>query len=296
MKVKNTLKFLLSISLFVSLSGCSMFYGDHRTHYPKATFETCYKNPQIQRDEDAGLERLGFFSLGNQRVLEGPNNNLHIGYVSGVQQLETAIQAFKVGNAAPLNAIYTQITPKALSNFMIACNNLTIHSVNTALTDVLKKGALGGKMSAWQQYLNTTTAPQPTLFLTKPRTGTCSDQYAKSHPEVTKSVKYVFLMYEMKPFLNSNLSEIMQAAQTDKLVAQIEKKAPGNAAAVQAFLNNNPNSANSGTAVVQKALLESENGNWTDLIAIFQQVQPPQWRHFLVGCGELRQKYHLKNH
>ena len=199
-------------------------------------------------------------------------------------QLQNAIQALKAGNFGPINALYRNITPKALSNFMIACNKLTAHSANTALTSI------------GQQYLNTTPAPPPTLFLTKPRTGTCSDQYAKSHPEVTKAVKYVFLMYEMKPFLNSNLSEIMQAAQTDKLVAQIEKKAPGNAAAVQAFLNNNPNSANSGTAVVQKALLESENGNWTDLIAIFQQVQPPQWRHFLVGCGELRQKYHLKNH
>ena len=181
---------------------------------------------------------------------------------------------------------------------MIACNNLTIHSVNTALTKVLKKGALGRKMSAWQQYLNTTPAPQPTIFLTKPRTGTCSDQYAKSHPEITKAVKYVLLIYATKPLLNSTISEVAQASQQTAQLIQITKKVSPQVMpqVTQAFLNENPsNPATLRIANTQKALLESGNGQWAGLIAIFQQVQPPKWRHFFVGCSDLAQKYHIKN-
>ena len=289
MKVKNTLKFLLSISLFVSLSGCSMFYGDHRTHYPKATFETCYKNPQIQRDEDAGLERLGLFGLGEKEVLEGPNNNLHIGYVSGMTQLQNAIQALKAGNFGPINALYRNITPKALSNFMIACNKLTAHSANTALTSI------------GQQYLNTTPAPPPTLFLTKPRSGTCSIQYQKSHLKTMKAFTYAVLMYETKSLHNPTMSEVAQASQQAAQLVQITKKVSPQVLpqVTRAFLNESP--SNPATLRIvkrainyQNAVSEAENGNWTNMIAIFQQIQSPQWRHFFVSCDQMYQKYHLK--
>ena len=204
-------------------------------------------------------------------------------------QLQNALQALKAGNAAPLNAIYAQITPKALSNFMIACNKLAAHSANTAF------------MSIGQQYLNTTPAPQPTLFLTKPRSGTCSVQYAKSHPEIVKALTYASHIYETRSLRNPTISEVAQASQQAAQLIQITKKVSPQVLpqVTRAFLNENPSNPTTlrivkRTINYQNAELEARNGNWTNLIAIVQRIQPPKWRHFFVGCFQMKRKYHIK--
>ena len=44
----------------------------------------------------------------------------------------------------------------------------------------------------------------------------------------------------------------------------------------------------------EKAVIAAQNGNYTPLIAIYSQVQPPAWGNYFAGCYQLEQKYHLK--
>ncbi|MBO7350037.1 MAG: hypothetical protein J6U18_00355 [Acetobacter sp.] len=50
----SSLKFLLGISLAVSLSGCSIFDGWDRQIYPKPSAKACFFNPQIADDIKGG--------------------------------------------------------------------------------------------------------------------------------------------------------------------------------------------------------------------------------------------------
>ncbi|MBQ5497712.1 MAG: hypothetical protein IIT71_04040, partial [Acetobacter sp.] len=43
-----------------------------------------------------------------------------------------------------------------------------------------------------------------------------------------------------------------------------------------------------------KAVIASQNGNWSPLIAIYKQVQPKTWSNYFATCYQASQQAHLK--
>ena len=82
---------------------------------------------------------------------------------------------------------------------MIGCNQVMVQERNLMIQ---QRNQMIKEISTSQHYLNTTPAPQPTLFLTKPQaTGTCSIQYFNKHPEIKKAASAFQYIYTTKPAL-----------------------------------------------------------------------------------------------
>ena len=191
---KTPLKIFLGMSLAVSLSGCA---GANYGNYPTPNAQTCFINPTLVAAKQQGIDNLGF-----QKAKEGiPVKTLVADYL-----IPATNKLFIDGNAQPLNALYAQIQPQTLANFMIGCNQVMVQERNQMIKErnqmIKERNQMIKELSTSQHYLNTTPAPQPTYIPTKPQaTGTCSLQYFNTHPEIHKAGLAIQYIYTAKPAL-----------------------------------------------------------------------------------------------
>ena len=210
------LKFLLSVSLAVSLSGCAGWgtwnnnwndnwnniTGGARNYgqYPTPNEETCFINPTTVNAKQQGLYDLAF-----QKARQGiPTILLVKNYL-----IPATNQLFVNNNPQPLNALYAQIQPQTLANFMIGCNEVVAQEGKLLIQErkhLLQERAQliqdvnnqRNQIAQWQNYLNTTPAPQPTLQ-------TFQSSYITTHPEIEKEIEKagnaISNIYESKPSL-----------------------------------------------------------------------------------------------
>ena len=70
-------------------------------------------------------------------------------------------------NPQALNALYAQIQPQTLANFMIGCNEVFAQEGKLLIQErqqlIQHINTQRNQIAQWQNYLNTTPAPQPTL-------------------------------------------------------------------------------------------------------------------------------------
>ncbi|MBO5996173.1 MAG: hypothetical protein J6P77_02920 [Acetobacter sp.] len=197
------LKFLLSISLFVSLSGCAgsgfgtwndnwnNITGGVRNYgqYPMPNAQTCLTNPTL-----VAAKQQGLYALESQKVTEG------ISPITLVRDelIPATNQLIVQGNAQPLNALYTQIQPQTLANFMIGCNEVMVQERQHLLQEraqlIQDINNQRNQIAQWQNYLNTTPAPQPTLQ-------TFQESYVTAHQEIGKAEDAIGNIYQGKPML-----------------------------------------------------------------------------------------------
>ncbi|MBO6085954.1 MAG: hypothetical protein J6P19_06130, partial [Acetobacter sp.] len=95
-------------------------------------------------------------------------------------------------NPQPLNALYAQIQPQTLANFMIGCNEVMVQERAQLIQHI---NTQRNKIATVQNYLNTTPAPQPTLQMFQEYSDT------NTHPEIAKAGGAFNLIYESKPSL-----------------------------------------------------------------------------------------------
>lgn len=200
-----SLKFLLGISLAVSLSGCSIFDGWDRTNYPKPSAKACFFNPQIADDIKGGEERWVIKEAAEKGI---PPQIAVFTLIASLKELEMR------NDPVPLEEIYAQMNPPALSHFLLGCatilmkegkdlsagKNLLIREGSLLLGEghilqeednplqgeyaiLQKEKKIMSKMQkltmkqvqTWKTAVNTTTPPQASQE-------TCSNAYGKSHP------------------------------------------------------------------------------------------------------------------
>ena len=214
---KNTKKYtrkIVLLSLAVSLSGCagsgwgtwnnnwnnnwSNITGGARNYgqYPTPNAQTCFTNPTL-----VAAKQQGLFELQAQKAREG------ISAMTLVKDylIPATNQLVVQNNPQPLNTLYAKIQPPTLANFMIGCNEVMVQERNTMaqerqqmiqerqqlLQDI---NNLRNQIATWQNYLNTTPAPQPTLQ-------TFQYSYVIAHPEIGKAMDSIAEIYETKPML-----------------------------------------------------------------------------------------------
>ena len=203
------LKFLLSVSLAVSLSGCAGWgrWNDNWNNitggvrdygqYPMPNEKTCFINPTLGNDIQQGLYNLEF-----QKAKQGiPGPVLVANYL-----IPATNQLFVNNNPQPLNALYAQIQPQTLANFMIGCNEVVAQEGKLLIQErqqllqgrqriIQDINTLRNQIAQWQNYLNTTPAPQPTLKMFQEYSDT------NTHPEIAKAGGAFNNIYESKPTL-----------------------------------------------------------------------------------------------
>ena len=172
-KTASTFKFLLTLGLAVSLSGCAgsgtwnsnwnnswnNITGGVRNYgqYPMPNAQTCFTNPTLVAAKQQGLDNLEF-----QKAAEG------ISKITLVRDelIPATNQLIVQGNAQPLNALYAQIQPQTLANFMIGCNEVMVQERQQLIQErqqlIQHINTKRNQIAQWQNYLNTTPAPQPT--------------------------------------------------------------------------------------------------------------------------------------
>ena len=205
---------MLSVSLAVSLSGCAgsgwgtwnnnwnnnnwnNITGGVRNYgqYPTPNAQTCFINPTLVAAKQQGLDNLAL-----QKEREG------ISAITLVKNylIPATNQLAVQGNAQPLNALYAQIQPPTLANFMIGCNEVVVKERQQLIQErqqliqerqqlIQDVNNLSNKIATLQQYLNTTPAPQPTAE-------TCSDNYILNTNAYQAAIN-IAEIYEGKPAL-----------------------------------------------------------------------------------------------
>ncbi|MBO6086019.1 MAG: hypothetical protein J6P19_06465, partial [Acetobacter sp.] len=151
--------------------------------------QTCFTNPTLVAAKQQGLDNLEF-----QKARQGiPGFVLVKNYL-----IPATNQIIVQGNAQPLNALYVQIQPQILANFMIGCNEVMVQERQQLIQGrqriIQDINTLRNQIAQWQNYLNTTPAPQPTLQ-------TFQLSYTKHHPEITKAQTTFLNIYEANPVL-----------------------------------------------------------------------------------------------
>ncbi|MBO6085254.1 MAG: hypothetical protein J6P19_02515, partial [Acetobacter sp.] len=156
----------------------------------------CFINPTTVNAKQQGLYNLAF-----QKERQGISTIILVkNYL-----LPATNQLFVQGNAQPLNSLLAQIQPQTLANFMIGCNEVVVQERQQLIQErqqlIQERQQLiqdinnqRNQIAQWQNYLNTTPAPQPT-----PQTLQYS--YIMAHPEIGKAGNAVGNIYESKPTL-----------------------------------------------------------------------------------------------
>ncbi|MBO6036694.1 MAG: hypothetical protein J6P38_06415 [Acetobacter sp.] len=201
---KNTPKYthkILLLSLAISLSGCAGWgrWNDNWNNitggvrdygqYPMPNAQTCFTNPTL-----VAAKQQGLYNLESQKVTEG------ISPITLVRDelIPATNQLFVNNNPQPLNALYAQIQPQGLANFMIGCNEVVVQERQQIIQGrqriIQHINTQRNQIAQWQNYLNTTPAPQPTLQ-------TFQLSYTKHHPEIEKAGNTVANIYEANPVL-----------------------------------------------------------------------------------------------
>ena len=232
---KASIKFLLGISLAVSLSGCSIFNGWDRTNYPKPSAKACFFNPQIADDIKGGEERWVIKEAAEKGI---PPQIAVFTLIASLKELEMR------NDPVPLEEIYAQMNPPALSHFLLGCatilmkegkdlsadrnlliaeRNLLIRAGSLLLGErnilqgegnvlqeeyavIQKQNKIMQKMQnltmkqvqTWKTDLN--TAPTPPQASPE----TCSNAYGKSHPALFKAGVGYINLYVWQPVLQMN--------------------------------------------------------------------------------------------
>ncbi|MBO6086481.1 MAG: hypothetical protein J6P19_08825, partial [Acetobacter sp.] len=205
-------RLLLTLGLAVSLSGCAGFgtwnnnwnnswnniTGGVRNYgqYPMPNAQTCFTNPTLVAAKQQGLDNLEF-----QKAAEG------ISKITLVRDelIPATNQLFVNNNPQPLNALYAQIQPPTLANFMIGCNEVIVkeraqliqerqHLLQERVQLIQDINTKRNQIAQWQNYLNTTPAPQPTLQ-------TFQESYVTAHQEIGKAEDAIGNIYQGKPML-----------------------------------------------------------------------------------------------
>ncbi|MBO6043768.1 MAG: hypothetical protein J6P47_04820, partial [Acetobacter sp.] len=196
---------MLSISLFVSLSGCAgsgwgtwsnnwnNITGGVRNYgqYPTPNAQTCFINPTTVNAKQQGLYNLAF-----QKERQGISAITLVKNYLLPATNKLAVQ----GNAQPLNSLLAQIQPQTLANFMIGCNEVVVQERNQLIQErqqlIQDANNQRNLIAKWQNYLNTTPAPQPTLQIFQEFTDS-----PNTHPEILKASADIANIYEAKPLL-----------------------------------------------------------------------------------------------
>ncbi|MBO6086703.1 MAG: hypothetical protein J6P19_09980, partial [Acetobacter sp.] len=201
---KNTPKYthkILLLSLAISLSGCAGFgtwndnwnniTGGVRNYgqYPTPNAQTCFANPTLVAAKQQGLYNLAF-----QKERQGISTIILVkNYL-----LPAINQLVAQNNPQPLNALYAQIQPQTLANFMIGCNEVMVKERQQLIQErqqlIQDINTQRNQIAQWQNYLNTTPAPQPTLQMFQ--------EFSNSdNPKIRKAMGAFNLIYEAKPTL-----------------------------------------------------------------------------------------------
>ena len=214
---------MLGLSLAVSLSGCSIFDGWDRTNYPKPSAKACFFNPQIANDIKGGEERW----VIKEAVEKGiPPQIAVFTLIASLKELEMR------NDAVPLEEIYAQMKPPALSHFLLGCATILAKEGNDLSADrnlLIREGSLllgegnvlqeeyvvlqkenkiAQKMQnltmkqiqTWKTAVNAVTLPQPSQE-------TCSVSYVNSHLQLAKAEEYATGLYLLKPIKNQKLRQ-----------------------------------------------------------------------------------------
>lgn len=262
-------KFLLGMILAFSLSGCSsrfanlyVGYGITRTSYPKPTEQTCFHNHEIFLDEQGGLQRYEV-----RQIIENEQTPQETAQVMN----NNAQQIFSYGNTKPAEAFYSHIEPKALGKFMFGCAKIAAQTGNHMRT---LQASILDKMAKWAIYLHNTTPPKPTYFPNS-QTGTCSTNYAYSHPYVSMAGNDFMGLNLLQPIIYASTHHLW----TWQASIQSEKDVL--------------NQLQQNLDLYQQAIAEAHNGDYTGLIVIMSQWLPKNWRDYEVSCYVLGQKHHV---
>ncbi|MBQ5773700.1 MAG: hypothetical protein IIW09_02540, partial [Acetobacter sp.] len=116
--------------------------------------QTCFTNPTLVAAKQQGLDNLEF-----QKARQGiPGFVLVKNYL-----IPATNQLIVQGNAQPLNALYAQIQPQTLANFMIGCNEVMVQERQQLIQErkqlIQHINTQRNQIAQWQNYLNTTPAP-----------------------------------------------------------------------------------------------------------------------------------------
>ena len=86
--------------------------------------QTCFTNPTL-----VAAKQQGLYNLESQKVTEG------ISPITLVRDelIPATNQLFVNNNPQPLNALYAQIQPQGLANFMIGCNEVIVKERNALI-------------------------------------------------------------------------------------------------------------------------------------------------------------------
>ncbi|MBO6091255.1 MAG: hypothetical protein J6P00_03445 [Acetobacter sp.] len=199
---KNTPKYthkILLLSLAISLSGCAGFgtwndnwnniTGGVRNYgqYPTPNAQTCFANPTLVAAKQQGLYNLAF-----QKERQGISTIILVkNYL-----LPAINQLVAQNNPQPLNALYAQIQPQTLANFMIGCNEVMVKERQQLIQErqqlIQDINTQRNQIAQWQNYLNTTPAPQPTLQ-------TFQEYSNSDNPKIRKAGGDFCNIYETKP-------------------------------------------------------------------------------------------------
>ena len=195
-------RLLLTLGLAVSLSGCAGFgtwnnnwnniTGGVRNYgqYPTPNAQTCFTNPTLVAAKQQGLDNLEF-----QKARQGisPTTLVRDELIPATNKLIVN------NNPQALNALYAQIQPQTLANFMIGCNEVFAQEGKLLIQErqqlIQHINTQRNQIAQWQNYLNTTPAPQPTLQMFQ------EYNYTNHHPEIGKAGGDFNLIYEAKPTL-----------------------------------------------------------------------------------------------
>ncbi|MBO6035597.1 MAG: hypothetical protein J6P38_00700 [Acetobacter sp.] len=293
------IKFLLSISLAFSLSGCALFepqryfekgfiemtsgiHTPERTHYPVPSKETCSAAYRQQNNLTvADLRNAINYGLLQNVLSQQTGGNLYAPYeVQKMKliQLSRAINHLTPGAghfAAAANAmaqIDAMLTPKSLGTYLTGCLRYT----QTTLTNAVAKGdnLLLQMSTEMASGIKNVKIPQPTLK-------TCATGYFYTHPALVNLANASLGERTLNAIIGDTTGETPQ-----EIMSQIIQLSE--CCDLYSTVMNVGNTFNQAVSEAQN------NANYTNIIPIFAQLQPPQLANYYVGCSKIWQTIHHK--
>lgn len=292
-------KFLLGMILAFSLSGCALFepqryfekgfiemtsgiHTPERTSYPVPSKETCSAAYRQQNNLTlADLRNAINYGLLQNVLSQQTGGNLYAPYEVQKMQL---IQLSRVANhltlrdgnfSAAANAVAqidAMLTPKSLGTYLTGCLRYT----QTTLTNAVAKGdnLLLQMSTEMASGMKNVKIPQPTPE-------TCANSYFYTHPalvnlqnaaygERTLNAIGVYTTGKTPQEIMSQIIHLSECCDLYSTIMNISKN------------------------VYQAQSEAQNNANYTNLIPIFAQLQPPQLANYYVGCFKRYQKMHKK--
>lgn len=293
------IKFLLSISLVFSLSGCALFepqrylekgfiemtsgiHPPERTHYPVPSKETCSAAYRQQNNLTlADLRNAINYGLLQNVLSQQTGGNLYAPYE--VQKMKL-IQLSRVANhltlrdgnfSAAANAVAqidAMLTPKSLGTYLTGCLRYT----QTTLTNAVTKGdnLLLQMSTEMASGIKNVKIPQPTPE-------TCKTSYFFTHPVLVN-------------LQNASLGEWALNAMGVYTTGETPQEIMSQVIHLSECCDLYSTIMNVNSTFMNAVSEAQNNANYTKLTPILAQLQPPQLANFYVGCDNIGQKTHQK--